>query len=329
VSRQWFLLLILVGLPMALAFPAHVGPLVDWLPVRGVVAAALFLMAWGLESRRLWQALLHPGAAVWSLVIGYGVLPVLAWLASLLLPLPDLAVGMLICASGPCTLASAILWTRLGGGNEATALLAVLLSTSLGSVATSLWVTITLPVAGGATPPMGEMMADLSLVLIVPVALGQLARLVPLLAWMVTRHRQTVGILSRLLIFAMMLQAAADLGKRGGGLDAWALVLTAGLCLGVHLAALFLGLYSARLLGFAHGDCVAVAFAGSQKTLPVGLYLFRGYFEATYPLAVLPLVFYHVGQLVIDTFVADYLVRSSGESGDHHEDTCRGLGPAE
>ena len=61
---------------------------------------------------------------------------------------------------------------------------------------------------------------------------------------------------------------------------------------------------------------MAIAFAGSQKTLPVALFLFHAYFKDQYPLAVVPLAFYHVGQLVVDTFVADWLHGSR-----HHQ--CR------
>ena len=50
-----------------------------------------------------------------------------------------------------------------------------------------------------------------------------------------------------------------------------------------------------------------MAFACSQKTLPVALLLFESYFKQEYPLAVLPLVFYHVGQLAVDTVIADHL----------------------
>ena len=46
------------------------------------------------------------------------LLPLLACLLGPLLPLPDLGVGLLLCASVPCTLSSAVLWTRLAGGND-------------------------------------------------------------------------------------------------------------------------------------------------------------------------------------------------------------------
>jgi hypothetical protein len=34
---------------------------------------------------------------------------------------------------------------------------------------------------------------------------------------------------------------------------------------------------------------------------------FLAYFQEAYPLAILPMVFYHVGQLILDTFIAERL----------------------
>jgi len=77
-------------------------------------------------------------------------------------------------------------------------------------------------------------------------------------------------------------------------------------CLGIHLAALAGGFWSSRALRFDRPSQIAVAFACSQKTLPVALVLFD-YFKERYPLAVVPMVLYHLGQLFVDTFIADGL----------------------
>src|SRR5205823_2529087 len=94
-------------------------------------------------------------------------------------------------------------------------------------------------------------------------------------------------------------------------LTAGALLLAAGLCVGTHLTALFGGLWSSRGLRFDRPSQIAVAFACSQKTLPVALYLFDRYFKEAHPLSLVPLVFYHVGQLVVDTLLADWLAARS------------------
>jgi sodium/bile acid cotransporter 7 len=71
----------------------------------------------------------------------------------------------------------------------------------------------------------------------------------------------------------------------------------------VHVALLGIGFGLSRALRIARADAIAVAFAGSQKTLMVGAYLAL----AVGPLAILPMVAYHAAQLVIDTLIADRL----------------------
>src|SRR5438128_10034947 len=117
-GKRWFLLLLLGGLILAWIGPAWLRPVTDWLDPRVIVGCALLLMSLGLESRRLYDALRRPWPALWALAISYGLLPALAWSAGPLLSDPGLRVGLLISASVPCTLASAVIWTRMGGGNE-------------------------------------------------------------------------------------------------------------------------------------------------------------------------------------------------------------------
>lgn len=318
--RRWFLLLVVAGVGMAWLFPQGLRFWTIYLDPRLMVAVALFLMAWGLESRHLYKAMLRPLPALWATFISYAVVPALAWSAGWSLPDADLRVGLMISASVPCTLASAILWTRLGGGNEAVALLTVLLTTATSWLLTTAWVTF-----GTGTEVVldtGEMMWSLALVLVLPVAVGQSSRAISPVARAVTRWRQPLGVLSQLLILGIILKAAVGvrdrLAERSTAIPLSWLVATAILSVGTHLAALYGGFWSSRVLRFDRPSQVAVAFACSQKTLPVALFLFEGYFKDLYPLAVLPMVFYHVGQLVVDTFIADAFAgrRSSKKKED-------------
>jgi sodium/bile acid cotransporter 7 len=309
-ARRWFLLLLGAGVGLALGWPQVLRPVLERLPVRGVVALSLGLTAVGLEGRRLAGALRRPGPALGALAVSYGVVPLLALAAGALLA-PDLRLGLLLMASGPCTLATAVLWTRLAGGDEALALLIVVLSTCLSPLLTTPWLALGTGVA--ATPAFGALLLDLLLVLVLPVAVAQVVRLLPGVPAAVVRRRAALGVASRLLILAILLRAAVDASGRLGSLTPAALLGTAAACLGVHLTALGLALAGARTVGLGRGEGIAVAFGGSQKTLPVSLFLYAAHYQADYPLAVLPPVLYHVGQLVADTFIADGLRRRQGE----------------
>ena len=309
--RHWFLIALLGGVSLAGLRPDWLRPVVGRVPPRGVVGLALFLMAWGLESRRLGRALLRPLPALWAMLISYGVLPLLGWLAGSLVGEPDYRIGLLIMTSVPCTLASAVLWTRMAGGSEAVALLVILLTTATSWLITTAWLTWTTGAAVGVDA--AAMMRELLVVLVVPVGLGQLARTMPPLVRLASRGASLLGVLSRLLILSIILKAATDVATRLAtrtSLPSPMLLLgTALLCLGLHLTALAIGLGSSKVLRFDRPSQIAVAFAGSQKTLPVALLLFETYFKEVHPLAVVPIVFYPVGQLIVDTFIAERLLR--------------------
>jgi sodium/bile acid cotransporter 7 len=306
-ARRWFLLLLAGGGVVALAWPEGFA----WserLDPRFVITPALFLMALALPAHRLARAAARPGPALLAVLVSYAILPALAWLAGLALA-DDFRVGLLISASVPCTLASAPLWTRRAGGDEATALLVVLGTTLSSWLFAPAWIALTTGATVAVDPR--AMMWDLLLTLVFPVGLGQLGRAAGPLARAVDRHRTALGVLAQLLILSILLKAAANVGVRlraGESAPALGSVLAvAAACATVHLAALACGYWGSRGLGFDRASQIAVAFAGSQKTLPVALLLFERYFQASHPLGVLPLAFYHFGQLLLDTFVADAL----------------------
>ncbi len=78
--------------------------------------------------------------------------------------------------------------------------------------------------------------------------------------------------------------------------------------LGLHLGILVMGMGS--LVGFSRGDRIAVGIAGSQKTLMVGLQV-----GIELEMSILPIVVFHIGQLLLDTIIADQLRKGDpGES---------------
>jgi sodium/bile acid cotransporter 7 len=313
--KRWFLLLLLTGLAAGWFRSEWLRPATSRLEPRIFVAAALFIMAWSLQSRSLFRSLIHPFPALWALVISFGALPALAWSGGWLLPDADLRLGLLIIASVPCTLASAVLWTWMAGGNGATALLTVLLTTAVSWLATPAWLACG---AGATVSDLPGMMRGLFLVLIVPVGVGQLSRAVRPLARTADRHKTLLDTISRLLVLSIVVKAAVDVHDKLGGQSA-SLALggfsaAVVLCIGTHLAALAGGFWSSRLLNFDRPEQIAVAFSGSQKTLPVSLYLFDCYFKESYPLALLPILVYHVGQLIVDTVIADVLARQPSQA---------------
>lgn len=308
--RNWFFVVLTVGVGLALAFPGPLRRGTGWIDPRPTVALALFLMAWGLPSRNLAQEVTQPWAALLATAISYGMLPAAAWLVGSLAPAADFAFGLFLIACVPCTLGSAVLWTRMAGGNEATALLTILLTTSTSWLFTNAWLALATGASAAGEQSL-HIMTALLINLVVPVGLGQLCRASPALVQLATRRQQAISVLAQFLILSIVIKAAAEVGERlhagTARLELGMALWTVAVCGALHLSALIMGLWTIRLCGWDRARQIAVAFAGSQKSLPVALLLFDAYFREEAPLAVVPLLFYHVGQLLVDTPIARWL----------------------
>ncbi len=313
--RHWFLILLCLGVLVAWSATEVVRAAVTPIPISAIVPATLFLNAWTLESGRLWRAARRPGAVLLAVAVTYGLLPVLGWLAggwaSDWFQTPDFRLGLLVATSVPCTLVSAVIWTRLAGGDEASALLVTLLTTCTSWFATTAWLTMTTGTA--VEIEAGPMMLRLLVTLVLPVAAGQLARWPEAWRAFANRRRVLLSILAQLMVFVTILQSVVMAAERlrSDGRGAWlVLAAIAAVCVAMHLVAAAAGFWTGRALGLERERSIAVAFAGSQKTLPVGVLLIDAHFKA-FPLAVVPLLFYHVGQLIVDSLIADRLRRTS------------------
>jgi predicted Na+-dependent transporter len=322
--KHWFLCGIVLALVSCLAAPTTARSLLDPISTRVLVALALFLSAWGLGSRLLLRAMIRPVPVLWALAMSYIALPALALLAGVVMERltgsADSRVGLLLIASVPCTLATAVLCTRAAGGNEATALLVVLVSTAMSWLVTTAWLALT-PVSG-AGPEGSRLMLDLLQILVIPVGIAQLSRLIPAVVLFAERWRTAVGIVARLIILVVVMKAAVLVADRAAQITFGLVAGVAAACLALHIGVLWLGYAGGRLIRLDGADRRAVAFAGSQKTLPVALYLFDVYYAPQFPLAVLPLALFQLGQLTVDSIIAERLaapVKALPRLADDHK----------
>jgi sodium/bile acid cotransporter 7 len=303
--RRWFLVLLTVVLVVGITGAARLVPAAEAVPQNWIIAAVLLVMALPLEISTMWATLRRPGPALLAVGINLVFVPLAAFAASRLL-VEDLAIGVIIAGSVPCTLASAAVWTRRAGGNDAVSLLVTMITNLSCFLVTPGWVRL-LAGQGTTATPFGEMVLKLFLLVVLPIAAGQLLRLIPAIGNWATTNKSGLEVFAQLGILSIVFVGAVRCGLEASRLDyqmaslSGQIVLMLVLVAVVHLVAWRIGYFAAGKLGLARPEQLAVAFAGSQKTLMVGLAValeFGG-------LAVLPMVAYHVEQLVIDTLLAD------------------------
>ncbi len=321
-QKRWFLIALFSLIGAGLYLGSHdsadvarvldtifAGPLKSW-----IVAAVLFLMSVTLESRHFRRAILSPLPVVVAIVINIGLLPPAAALFMRWQTSPDFAVGLLIACSVPCTLAASSVWTRRGGGNDAVSLLVTIITNGLCFLFTPFW--LGLFVSESVELDAVQMVWRLALTALLPISIGQMLRVFPLVVSLTARHKTPLGVVAQMAILLIVFDSACDAGGRlngngtsaGGAPDLLAVAtVTISSCL-LHVGAMGLAILTGRVLRLSRYDLIAVAFSSSQKTLPIGVLIATddSTFGTLYPWAVFPMLIFHACQLFIDTSVADH-----------------------
>ncbi len=323
--KKWFLIgllvMISVGLVYGASSPDHVSQIKGLFRPRLLTACVLFLMSVTLDSGQLRKSFRAPSPVVTAVALNYAAIPLAAWGLMSIQLTADFRYGLMIAGSVPCTMAAASVWTRKAKGNDAVSLLVTLTTNGLCFAVTPFWINLAV---GSAVADLDRMSMVQRLVeaVLIPCTAGQLLRAVPRVAKFATKSKVAIGAVAQSLILVLVLFGALTAGGNLAGakseMPLAAVFMVWGSCIAIHLASLSAGYTLSNLLGFSRKDAVAVAFAGSQKTLPIGVYIATDpTMLGGYPFAVFPMLMYHASQLFIDTAIADrWALRAPPDESD-------------
>jgi len=282
---------------------------------QGVSNAAVFLLFF-LNGLRLPRSEVLSGLgnlrmllplALWC----FGGMALAGWGLSLagaaILP-PLVALGFLYLGILPSTVQSATAYCSLAHGNVAASVVAAALLNILGVfVSAPLFAVL----AGSAGPGLDlAALGKIGLTLLLPFALGQ--QLQGVAGRFVRENRRLVTWLDRFAIATAVYVAFSGAVEQGvwGRIDvpAWAGLL--GL-VGIFLAIGFAGAWLlGGLLSLQRGDRIATLFSGGQKSIAMGAPLAVVLFPAEQAgLVLLPLITYHLLQMVVSAPLASRLAR--------------------
>lgn len=315
ICKSWFLLALVLVLTSGGLFGHYGPPAVVATFLRSVqpavtTAIVLFLMAFSLDASKRTTALLRPTASIFGCVLNLGLMPLLAWPLAAAQSLRDFEVGLIVTAATPCTLATASVFTRRAGGNDAVSLVTTLITNLACVVITPLWLQAYFGRSGNFDS--WDMIQRLLLTVFLPVVVGQLAQWPAAADRFVRVNRGRIGLLAQLMVLLLVCVAATDAGRALSVQAVWpslsAAVVLLLSCSGLHALGLAVGWWGSRGLRLDRGDMIAVAIAGSQKTLPVGLMLVASPELAgpAAPFVTFPLVVYHAVQLILDGMLAEH-----------------------
>jgi solute carrier family 10 (sodium/bile acid cotransporter), member 7 len=328
-KRRWFLLSLLTLITSGLVIgsqssPDSVESFKSLIPTRPLTAFVLLLMAFSLNSQQLKASFKAPAPVVWACLVNFGLLPILGIFLMRFQMTPDFRIGLMIAATTPCTLAAASVWTRKAGGNDAVSLLTTLVTNTACFALTPFW--LNLGTSQSVSLDAGDLAQRLVLVVLIPTLLGQALRLPKKVADFATRNKTPIGVVAQscilMLVFLSAVGGGVQLQKANIGTQLTAVLLVWACCVAMHVVALIVAWFGGGVFGFDRRDRIAASFAGSQKTLPIGVYLatdpavFGGPSVVDglpVPFAVFPMLMFHASQLFIGTIVADKFAKGNPE----------------
>jgi sodium/bile acid cotransporter 7 len=286
---------------LASILPVHGGSAV----VAGYVTMAAIALLFFLHGARLSPQAALAGAWHWRLHLvvlasTFVLFPALGLGARALVPgllTPPLWTGVILLCALPSTVQSSIAFTSIARGNVPAALCAATVSNLLGMGLTPLLVGLLLSAHGGFSVRGA---GDIVLQLLLPFALGQLAR--PWIGAWALRHKRLLGLVDRGSILLVVYTAFSEGVTQGiwhqlGLGDLARLLAVDAALLGIVLA---ITTYGSRLLGFSRPDEVTIVFCGSKKSLASGLPMATVLLAGrSVGLIVLPLMLFHQIQLMV------------------------------
>lgn len=222
--------------------------------------------------------------------------------------------GILFLCVLPSTVSTSVVLTAVAGGNVPGALFNAAFSNIMGVIATPFLVHLLMSSAGSAGS-FGPLLAQITMLTLVPFAFGLLLRR-HVGRW-VDENKAWVNRASNAVILFIVYSAFCESVEEqiwvryGWILTAQVFALVAGLFAGMSL---LIGA-TCRALRMGRADAISAYFCSVKKTLAMGVPLAMLIFGDTpdLPLILLPIMFYHPIQLLVNGILANRWARRAGE----------------
>ena len=307
---------ILLAALLAVLLPAS-GSFASAFDVATKLAIALLFFLYGarLSTREALQGLTHWRLHATILAFTFLVYPLIGLILRPTATLvgDGLYQGILYAMLVPSTVQSSVALTGIARGNVSGAVVAASMSSLVGVVATPLLVMLLMGAGNGITVD-GQVFINIGLQLLLPFLLGQLAyNFLPAVRELAAK-KMTKQV-DRISIW-MVVYAAFSKGMVAGVWSEvawWQIAFLVLLSAALVAVMLWLTRALARALRFSYADTVAIQMCGTQKSLAAGLPMASVIFGgAALGILIVPLMLYHMIQLMMCSSLAAHYARTSG-----------------
>ncbi len=315
VGINGFLLGLFFAIGMASVFP-EIGSSdsgLPWKPVINVgIAFVFFFYGVKLDPKQL-----KDGLSNWRLhlliqlstflifpVIVLGLLQFMPWID------PDFKLGITYLSALPSTVSASVVMVSIAGGNLPAAIFNASISSLLGVVLTPAWMGI---LGGGESGEIDfwSTLGELTLKVILPVILGILAHgsLFPKLKAHLPRLKYVDQTVIMIIVFTSFAESFSQ--RLFAAYQLSTLLTIAATMLGIFILVWLILEMISKILKFSIQDRITTLFCGSKKSLVHAVVIGKVIFPdaAVLGLVLLPVMLYHIQQLILGSILAGYFGR--------------------
>lgn len=313
IKKYWFFIGIACALCIAFTLP-EVGRFVRIYKVLNIgIFFAFFLTGLSLETSSFLEQLKNIKVLTAALFSSLIFFPVVAYYLGryVFFEWPDFALGSLIIGVAPVTVASGTVMTAMALGNVPLSLFICVLGNFFSILTIPVMVSLLLQMGDVSIElPALQMLLGLTLKVLVPIVMGQILR--PWLKSKIIPYSKAISIFNQSIVLMIILNAVSSSTNRIVEAGP-ALFLVFLFMIGLHIFIILANKLTAGLIGLDLPSTAAFTIHTSQKTLTISYLVWAGYFATAYPMALIPGIAYHLTQMIMDTFVAQWF-RSKMES---------------
>ena len=313
IKKYWFFIGIACALCIAFTLP-EVGRFVRTYKVLNIgIFFAFFLTGLSLETSSFLEQLKNIKVLTAALFSSLIFFPVVAYSLGryVFFEWPDFALGSLIIGVAPVTVASGTVMTAMALGNVPLSLFICVLGNFFSILTIPIMVSLLLQMGDVSIElPALQMLLGLTLKVLVPIVMGQILR--PWLKSKIIPYSKAISIFNQSIVLMIILNAVSSSTNRIVEAGP-ALFLVFLFMIGLHIFIILANKLTAGLIGLDLPSTAAFTIHTSQKTLTISYLVWAGYFATAYPMALIPGIAYHLTQMIMDTFVAQWF-RSKMES---------------
>jgi len=226
-------------------------------------------------------------------------------------------LAILFLGALPSTVSSAVIMVAIARGNLPTAIFNATISGLIGIVATPLWLSIFMMKSGEFE--ILDILLKLFLQVLLPLMIGLLLQ--PYLGKMARLHSSKLSLFDKSIIVLIVFNSFSNsfTSKLFDTIKVLDLLKLFGIVLVLFFLIYGLIGYICKLMDFSLEDTITAKFCGSQKSLIHGTVMVKIIFgnSASLGLFLLPIMFYHILQLLlISIFAENYRKRSLKKSSE-------------